>query len=795
MVHGVPVSVESVRIHAMKKCFFLYFFTIFFAAIVFGQTDEEEPVEKTGGIFPTEAQGEDTNVIPPNREELIKAPKLPRPQYQNELKIAAQKQDEIRPNYYVMEGYVDLTYQGFRLQADHAEYDAKTKDLIATGNVVLDQANQHLTGDRLELNLETKMGSMFNARGFVPPQIFFWGTRLDKIGEEEYKLYDGVFTECSQIVPHWRLNTSSARMTINEYIHFKNFTLKAKNFPIFYSPYMMWPIKRERSTGFLFPGFGPNSKKGFWVGGSFFWAMTKSTDSTYWVDHYADRGFGGGGEFRYAASKEEDGNVKFYLTDDSLLGTEWTVHGAVNQKLPWDFTAKGVVDYFSSFDYIRDYSNNLSRAVSLTRTFQGFLTKNWSYYSLNVLNNYVERESNNDSTSYYSHLPEIEFQSRNQKLGPTPFYGALLTSYDHLGQGRNFENIDNIRNTFDRVDMFPAISWPITYLSWLTMTPSYAYRITHWSKSRDQTGVIDESLTRTYSELSLDLRGPNFGRIFDTPGNGYSKKWKHAIEPQVNYVYRQDIANQNNVIGVDSDVDFIEGTREVTYSITNLLYAKRPVKDEKEYDPDEYHYYDPEPLGEEVESAWEFVSWRLQQTYRFESDSFNPDNPNLEALSPINSVVRVNPSQHYNIQFTTDYDVNFKQLTRLQVGSTLRDVGRWYSNISYVYTNPTSILSSRPGQVRQKSANSLQTNGGVGLWKNRLALHGDVGYDISESRFLSGGFGVEWNDDCFSVGVQFRHFNEIYRIDGKENQITFSISLPNIGNLVSFQSGSPAKRF
>ncbi|MCI0413190.1 hypothetical protein L0222_10380 [bacterium] len=777
----------------MKKLisFLLFFFIV--PLTVFAQAEEEPtPVQKTGGLFPTEAQADDEDTIPAKRPDTIKPGKRTRPTFTKELKIAAQTQNEIRPNYYVMEGYVDLQYQGFRLQADRAEYDAKTRDLIATGNVVLDQADQHLTGDRLELNLETKKGSMYNARGFVPPQIFFWGTRLDKIGEEEYKLYDGVFTECNQIVPHWRLNTSSARMTINEYIHFKNFTLKAKSIPIFYSPYMMWPIKRDRATGFLFPSFGPNSRKGFWVGGSFFWAMSRSMDSTYWIDHYADRGFGGGAEFRYAASKEEDGNVKYYFTDDSLLGPEWTVHGAVNQRVPGGFVAKGVVDYFSSFEYIRDYSNNLSRALSLTRTFQGFLTRNWSYYSLNFLNNFQERERNTNSTASFFHLPEVEFQSRSQKLGPTPFFGSLLTSYDHLGQGTKVLD-EKITNSFHRYDIFPSISWPITYLSWLTLTPAYSYRVTHWSEQKNGAEIVEDPLTRRYSEVTLDLRGPNFGKVFDTPGNGYSKKWKHAIEPQVTYRHRQDIANQNNIIGVDSDIDFIQGTRSVTYSLTNLLYAKRPVKDEKEYDPDEYHFYDPEPLEPPVESAWEFISWRLSQSYQFESDSFDPENPNQEAFSPISSVVRVNPSQHYNVQFSTDYDINFHQLTRIQLTSTLRSVGRWRSDISYVYSNPSSSVQLRPGQVRQKPGNSLQTNGGVGLWKNRIALQGDLGYDISQHKFLSGGFGVMWNDDCFSVGVQFRHFDEVFRTDGKENQITFSISLPNIGNLVNFQSGSSSR--
>jgi hypothetical protein len=109
-----------------------------------------------------------------------------------------------------------------------------------------------------------------------------------------------------------------------------------------------------------------------------------------------------------------------------------------------------------------------------------------------------------------------------------------------------------------------------------------------------------------------------------------------------------------------------------------------------------------------------------------------------------------------------------------------------------VYSNPSS-LQVRPGQVRQKAGNSFQTNGAVGLWNKRIALQGDLGYDITQKKFLSGGFGVTWNDDCFSVGVQFRHFDGIFRTDGKENQITFSVSLPNIGNLVNFQSGSSSR--
>jgi lipopolysaccharide assembly outer membrane protein LptD (OstA) len=115
-------------------------------------------------------------------------------------------------------------------------------------------------------------------------------------------------------------------------------------------------------------------------------------------------------------------------------------------------------------------------------------------------------------------------------------------------------------------------------------------------------------------------------------------------------------------------------------------------------------------------------------------------------------------------------------------------VDAWFANVSYGYRNPSSFRPSR-------SSNSLQVNAGFGLWNNRLAIHGEVGADLTEKQFLSRSLGLTWNDDCFSVGVDYKYFSEVIRVNGKEGQITFSISLPNIGSLVNYQSGATPRRF
>lgn len=762
----------------------------------------QEEVEESGGIYPSESQGEGTNSIDPNRQLLGNFENLPEQSFTKDLRINAQTQNETRPHYYVLEGYVDIAYKGLRLQADHAEYDTDTRDLIATGNVVLDQEDQRITGKRLELNLETKKGTMYDTFGFFPPQFFFWGKKLDKLGEQKYLLHDGVITECSQIVPHWQLNTHAATMNINSYVRFNGFTMKAKKIPFFYSPFMMWPIKRDRATGFLFPSFGPNSKKGWWTGGSFFWAMGDSMDSTYWLDHYSLRGWGGGTEYRYAESEESDGTVKYYYMNDRELGPQWTFSGKVNQELPWDLRLAGVVDLFSSYTYIRDYSNNLARSLTQTQTTQVFLTRNWSYYSMNFLGDWSQKQGGqgrNSQSSKYYHLPELQFVSRDQQIPHTPLFWNLNTSYDYLGNGFT-TRLDDIHTIYSRYDLYPQIYWPINYLSWLTFTPTYSYRTTYYSKQLDPAPLgftLDKPLTRTLNELTLDVRGPNFGKIFDTPSWGYSQKWKHAIEPEVTFNYRSNIPELDSIIITDGDIDGIFGRKEVTYSLTNYIYAKRPIKPKPDYKPYEYQYYTPENPEDAIDSPWEFLQWKLSQSYRFQSDSFGSNKFGDDEKSPFSDVrsdLRVNPTQQYSVEFDSAYNVQARQLTTIRLTTGLQSKAKWYSNVSYVYSNPVSFRVL-PGQPRPKSGNSLQFNAGYGFKNNRFVIAGDAGFNLTDKVLLTSTLAFTFNEDCYSVGVVYKHASDFFRVNGKENSINFSVSLPNIGNLVSFQNGQSPKHY
>src|SRR3989441_6624942 len=65
-----------------------------------------------------------------------------------------------------------------------------------------------------------------------------------------------------------------------------------------YMPAVLFPAKRERATGFLFPQLGSSSVQGFKVREAFFWDISPSQDMTVALDYRGKLGEGADLEYR-----------------------------------------------------------------------------------------------------------------------------------------------------------------------------------------------------------------------------------------------------------------------------------------------------------------------------------------------------------------------------------------------------------------------------------------------------------------------------------------------------------------
>jgi LPS-assembly protein len=97
---------------------------------------------------------------------------------------------------------------------------------------------------------DTGHGFLTNAVGYIEPGVFVEGRRVERVDDKTYKVEGGRFTSCSQPNPRWGFQTSTAEIQVDDKVKATNAVFKLKGIPIFYTPYLVYPISHDgRSSG------------------------------------------------------------------------------------------------------------------------------------------------------------------------------------------------------------------------------------------------------------------------------------------------------------------------------------------------------------------------------------------------------------------------------------------------------------------------------------------------------------------------------------------------------------------
>jgi LPS-assembly protein len=340
-------------------------------------------------------------------------------------------------------------------------------------------------------------------------------------------------------VPRWNFTATKARVRRDHHVRLHNTFLKVKSLPVFYLPIIYYPIDEdERSTGFLMPQIGNSTLMGFLVNQGFFWAINRSMDATIAYERYSLIGDGVSTQYRYVASDASRGQINTFFINDKANGSrEYTINGSANQELPGGFQSVARVDFFSSFDFQQSFQENYNRAIQRSKRPSGTISRSFKGYNFRML---FDRNDTSfgDRVAVREVLPRITFGARPTRIGPTPVLFGFDTEAVALSRTNRNDEI-----SYQRFDVLPTISYPFTGLSFLTARTSFTGRYTYYTSSLDSAGafVEDQNVDRRYYETGLDVRGPTFAWIFNTPENFYAGRYKHVIEPQVVWSYRSRV--------------------------------------------------------------------------------------------------------------------------------------------------------------------------------------------------------------------------------------------------------------
>ena len=691
--------------------------------------------------------------------------------------------------YVVLQGGVTIEYQDIKLQAQKVTLNQKTKDVTAQGNVIVDQGPTRITGDQAVYNLDSKTGTFFNATGTMDPSMYFSGDQIEKVDEDTYRLTNGIFTSCDLDRPAWSFRLGHADVTVDDDAHLRDVSIRARRLPIFWTPYLIWPTKKDRTRGFLIPRLNLGSKYGERLGMGYFIPFGGSADATITADLNTEGYFGGGVQVRYVPSE----NVKvgdlnaIAVRDLHKPGTltelpagadptiQWRYHYRHSQdNLPGSF--RGVVDIedFSNLDFFREWDRD-PRLTHLSQIYSSaYLTKNRPTYSLNILADRREILLSGRDAQRFEQMPALQYRMYPQRVGRTPLYFSLESSASQLRTNAVTFNSTEEVNYF-RADVFPTLALQLRTPKWFSIRPQVSVRETYYSDSLSggqtpsSVPVSGESVQRFYAQGQVEVVGPSFSRIFNRSMGGFSR-FKHVIEPRFRYLYTSDASHQEEVIRFDTvDSPFLPIVRDtVEYSLTQRLIGKESKANG---------------------SAREVLSLTLRQTASLSKPLRTATGSNVttgdEKFTPLTATLRFNPYQSITVDANARVGNVTKQLEQSSISANLVGTG-WLAERYLGFTWFATYDDPRTGTGE---SSQWRINTGSPIIRGRLRGDVQVNYDATQREFLEQRYALGYTGSCYGIALAYRRII-VYdaRLDqGRDGVFEIAISLKNVGTFGSAQ--------
>lgn len=454
--------------------------------------------------------------------------------------------DEVIYNYrtqiITLRGTVIVVQEDARLEADEVFLDTRDHSGEARGSARFYHGKDRLTGDSIRFHMDSKEGVVINGQLFLEKQHFYiTGSRIEKIGESTYLIDRGSFTTCDNIPPDWSFRGRKIDLTIGGYATAEEVTFRVREHPILYFPYLVYPVRTERQTGFLMPRPGHSSRDGFMLDIPFYWAISPSADATFTPRVLSQRGPGMEAEFRTVLSTVSQGEmVVDYLHDQMEEDEEnfglfrrttshrWRIKGWADLEKGKSLSAFLRLNMVGDRDFLQEFGTGKERYLPYLES-RGEIDWRLDRTVISPRFRYFQDMTAPDDRFTFQGLPEVEIQTIS---GPMygPLYGSFLAAF------RNSWREEGSRGLSGEVE--PAIFVPLQWKDYLTVVPEIAIREVVEYVEKDPVEP-DEAFHQGLAKVSLKML-TQLERIFELGLGGFDK-FRHSIEPSVTYLWTDRI--------------------------------------------------------------------------------------------------------------------------------------------------------------------------------------------------------------------------------------------------------------
>ena len=534
---------------------------------------------------------------------------------------------------YCAGGYQPLEYtflddgDAIHTDSDSSEYDQGITTL--TGNVVVQQKNQRLQSEQVRLDTNTGVISVHDAVEIRRPGllvtadngVFDTEQQQSVLQHAELVRYDadlrasaetislnaddtmvlqnGRFSFCPPGDDSWHIDSQRIDILPDEgFGEARHAVLKLGSVPVFYLPWLSFPIDDQRRSGFLYPKLSSSSSSGIYLATPYYFNLAPNYDAIVTPQFREHQGLYVTSEGRYLSQLgQHNSNILWSVDDKQSSDNRWYADYRFNGKLTPQLKADiklaraSDIKVFSDYGYGDNFAD--SNKVSSHMTF--------SHSSDNPTISKVvvamkQHQQLTTATPSYNLLPHINVQGGNSKAAQTAWQYDL--DYTHFDRDNSqLSGMNKING--QRLHLTPSFSknWRDSY-SYTKLTAALPMS---WYSLEDTPSGTDNSQSRSLYQLSMDS-----GLFFDRPlANG----GQQTLEPRLYWTYtpykNQDSlpifdtssvskplyqANRFNgpdrigddhrvTLGVSSRVLTPAGQQKARYSIAQMYYlADRKVE-------------------------------------------------------------------------------------------------------------------------------------------------------------------------------------------------------------------------
>lgn len=464
-----------------------------------------------------------------------------------------------------LHGDVILRQSHLQFESDNAELNQLTNLGQLDGNVHLRDRGMLITGDHAQIQLDSGEAQIDNAE-YVMHEMQTRGqaSYIKRLEEGIIRLKNGSYTSCAPDRNDWHLQSNN--ITLNPETGFgsaTNVTLRVKNVPVFYTPYIYFPIDDRRQSGFLPPSVSYSNRKGVDLTTPYYINLAPHMDATLYPNYMSKRGLLTEGEFRYLTRKSEGQIGGAWLGSDQekerkrqsgykqdrWMYTWQHQHGFNNRLL-------ASVDYTDLSDpyYFQDLSSNIRDSSDTTVDQRASLRWRGDSYTAG-LNLHAYERANVTKITPYNKLPQLTLDGQvpGEWGGLQMSYKTELVRFERSLKSGDFINRhgDSERWRDDRLSglnraegnrmhIEPQLSLPMNW-SWGFLKPSVKYAYTRYDLELDRKGKtnlhnagqrFDKSPNRSLPIYSVDS-----GLYFDRPTQMFGKSFLQTLEPRLFYLY------------------------------------------------------------------------------------------------------------------------------------------------------------------------------------------------------------------------------------------------------------------